>query len=164
MGRPSSYTTEIFEEICERLCTGEPLEAICRDEGMPASRTVHGWLKGEVAGVPSTVSAAIARARDIGYDAIAERTRLVARGGEGSSGDVQRDKLIIDTDLKLLSKWSKKYGDRQIIQGDAQADAINFTIVSSPNATVHLPSSAALSEAESGDVSPQTLGADRGDD
>ena len=63
MGRPSSYTTEIFEEICERLCTGEPLEAICRDEGMPASRTVHGWLKGEVAGVPSTVSAAIARAR-----------------------------------------------------------------------------------------------------
>ena len=45
------------------------------------------------------------------------RTRATARAktaddGGDSSGDVQRDKLIIETDLKLLAKWDpKRYGD-----------------------------------------------------
>ena len=59
------------------------------------------------------LSAAIARARDIGYDAIAEGIIDVARGGEGSTGDVVRDKLIVETELKLLAKFNpKKYGER----------------------------------------------------
>ncbi len=61
----------------------------------------------------SEVKEAIARARDLGEDCIAIGCRLVARGQGESSGDVQRDKLIVDTDLKLLAKWNpKKYGDR----------------------------------------------------
>lgn len=54
----------------------------------------------------------------MGYDAIADRVRKTARGkieadGGESSGDVQRDKLIIDTDLKLLAKWDpKRYGEK----------------------------------------------------
>ena len=38
----------------------------------------------------------------------------MANGVPGfSSGDVARDKLIIETDLKLLAKWhAKKYGDK----------------------------------------------------
>lgn len=114
MGRPSKYSEKIVEEICERLSAGEPLEEICRDEKMPSSRAVHDWIvPGKVATVPESVSTDIARAREIGYDAIAARLRGTARGREESTGDVQRDKLIIDTDLKLLSKWSKKYGDKQ---------------------------------------------------
>jgi len=115
MSRPTNYTPEIFKEICELLADGEPLEQICRRDGMPSSSAVHDWVSGRVASVPSNLSEDITRARGLGYDAIAERLRHTARGdtvvGESSS-DVARDKLIIETDLKLLSKWSKKYNDR----------------------------------------------------
>jgi hypothetical protein len=59
------------------------------------------------------VSQAIAHARDLGWDAIAHKARATARGSGDSKGDIQRDKLIIDTDLKLLAKWDpKRYGDK----------------------------------------------------
>lgn len=116
-GRPSSYSPEIVSHICDRLSNGEPLEEICRDPEVGKvvrPRTIYDWIEGRVASVPDSVSTDIARAREIGYDAIAARTRKVAKGEVGySSQDVQRDKLIIETDLKLLSKWTKKYGDRQ---------------------------------------------------
>ncbi len=125
MPRPSLYTPEIVKEICDRLCTGEPLEQICRDDHMPSATTIHEWTrlasdqKTKVKSVPEYVSGAIAGAREVGYDAIANGARMVARGLEGSTGDVARDKLIIETDLKLLAKWhAKKYGDSTTIKGD----------------------------------------------
>ena len=97
-----------------RLAHGEPLVQICREARMPSVMTVWTWT------VPgSELALAIARAREVGWDAIAARTRNTARGlgpehGGDSTGDVQRDKLIVDTDLKLLAKWDpKRYGDNQ---------------------------------------------------
>jgi len=108
MGRPSTYHPSTVEVICDRLSKGEPLAKICRDDSMPGHRTVYDWMEKQ-----PEVSAIIARARDLGEDVIASDLREVARGGAGSSGDVQRDKLIVETDLKLLAKWNpKKYGDR----------------------------------------------------
>ena len=137
MTRSSSYTPEILAEICERLSQGEPLEQICRDEHMPASRTVYDWADGKVASVPESIPADIARARDIGYDAIASNARMTARGRGESTQDVARDKLIIETDLKLLAKWSKKYGDKitQELTGKDGKDlpAREFTIVIDKN-------------------------------
>jgi hypothetical protein len=42
-GRPSLYTTETVDRICDRLADGESLKAICRFPGMPSERTVLGW-------------------------------------------------------------------------------------------------------------------------
>lgn len=96
-----------------RLSEGEPLAVICREDGMPSDRTVREWAEKD-----HDISAAIARAREAGEDAIAWRLRAVARGEKGaSSGDVQRDKLIVDTDLKLLAKFNpKRWGDRQQVE------------------------------------------------
>lgn len=57
--------------------------------------------------------------------AIAQDTMAVARGVEGySSGDVQRDRLIVETDLKLASKFAKKIlGDKPLIE------AASFTVI-----------------------------------
>lgn len=50
-GRPSTYTPEMAERICEGLLTkdaeGRPqsLEAVLKAEGMPDERTVRRWLK-----------------------------------------------------------------------------------------------------------------------
>lgn len=108
-GRISTFTQEIADEICERLAHGETLEDVCDDEHMPTSRTVRAWRSKYPA-----FASDFARARDDGHEVIAARSRLTARGKEGfSTGDVMRDKLIIETDLKLLAKWDpKKWGDR----------------------------------------------------
>lgn len=119
-GRPPAndpaYTPEIAEEICDLLAEGTPLAEICRLPGMPCWRTVYNW-----SGKDEELNAAIARAREFGYDTIAARLRPTARGltlemGGESTGDVQRDKLIIETDLKLLAKWSPRYAEKRALE------------------------------------------------
>lgn len=107
-GRPSDYTPELAAEICARLAEGEPLAEICREGGMPHPSTVRRWARESEA-----LSLAIADAREDGEERISMNARRTAKGDPGfSTGDVQRDKLVIDTDLKLLAKWNpKKYGD-----------------------------------------------------
>jgi hypothetical protein len=43
-GRPTEYTEEIGETICDRLVDGESLRTICADAGMPDEATVLGWV------------------------------------------------------------------------------------------------------------------------
>jgi hypothetical protein len=45
VGRPSSYTEEIAEEICNRLAEGQSVYEISRNEWMPHIRTVYRWLE-----------------------------------------------------------------------------------------------------------------------
>lgn len=73
MARPTKKSDKLLKEITERLSQGEPLAQICRDEGMPAARTVREWQQTDEA-----VSAAIARAREEGFDAIAAECLRIA--------------------------------------------------------------------------------------
>ncbi len=120
-GRPSTFTAELAAEICNRLSKGEPLAQICRDEHMPAARTVSDWKAAR-----PDFSADFARARDDGFDAIAldcleiaddtsRDTKLVGEEGRevADSEWIARSKLRVDTRLKLLAKWDpKRYGDK----------------------------------------------------
>jgi hypothetical protein len=120
MGRPSTYSPEVVEAICERLSAGEPLAAICRDEGMPGLRTVYDWSDAQ-----ADVSARIARARDVGEEVLLAQCLGIAdddsadytKGTDGNdrpdTEHIQRSKLRIETRLKLLAKWNpKKWGDK----------------------------------------------------
>lgn len=122
VGRPSTYTQEAADEICRRLALGEPLAQICRDDHMPAVRTVSKWKEAH-----ETFCADFARAREEGFDVIAADCLDIADETsrdtvETESGDrpntewISRSKLRIETRLKLLAKWDpKRYGDRQAI-------------------------------------------------
>lgn len=120
MARPSNFTQELADEICERLMQGEPLRVICRDDHMPAWRTVYDWMDAR-----PDVGAAIAQARTRGFDAIAEECLEIAdetafdtkEGAQGAfvanSEWISRSKLRVETRLKLLAKWDpKRYGDK----------------------------------------------------
>lgn len=113
----SKFDAAMFEAICERISNGEPLAEICRDPAITVTqRTVNRWCKDN----PELLAEKL-EARDEGHDAIANRLRLTARGktqadGGESTGDVQRDKLIVDTDLKLLAKWDRRYSDKHSIE------------------------------------------------
>src|ERR1700674_1410214 len=43
-GRPRSYTAERAKRICDLVAEGESLRTIGEMRGMPARRTVRGWL------------------------------------------------------------------------------------------------------------------------
>ena len=126
-GRPSKYTKEIAEEIVQRLSEGEPLRQICRDEHMPSWQVIYAWMNRD-----PELTEAIARARELGQDAIAEdilRERhdeperiLSEGGGRIDSGYVQLLRTRADIKLKLLAKWNpKRYGDRVALAGDADS-------------------------------------------
>lgn len=114
----SKYTDELAEEICTRIANGEPLRAICRDDHMPNWTTVYAWINAD-----PELAQRIARARELGADAIAEDTINIIdtppervntpMGSKIDPGYVQWQKNRVEQRLKLLSKWQpKKYGER----------------------------------------------------
>lgn len=125
MGRPSLYTPEIAEEICERIASGETLTAICLEEGMPALRTVMKWLSREDFGP------LYARAKELRLEVMAEEIKQLSDecregskiktgplGVEITTGDmVERSRLQIDSRKWLLARLaSKTYGDRTALE------------------------------------------------
>jgi hypothetical protein len=134
-GRPSSYTPQIAQTILSRIALGEPLEAICREPGMPCSATVRDWVdpKSRPKIVPDSFSSEYARARAAGFDAIAaEALRIADTPQDGEEVITKPDgaqefrrgdmlghrKLQIDTRRWLLSKWDpKRYGDKLAFGG-----------------------------------------------
>jgi hypothetical protein len=123
MGRPSKFTQAIVDEICDRLSNGETLRSICREDHMPHWNTVYDW-----AAADATIAGRIARARDLGADAIAEGTVEIIdqqperdQNGKIDPGWVAHQKLRAEHRLKLLAKWNpKKYGDKMQLSGDAE--------------------------------------------
>lgn len=113
-GRPSLETPETKQAIIDRITDGEPLAQICRDPDMPCQSAVNNWRRND-----AEFDGDFARAREAGHDMIASNIRQVARGGEGSSGDVARDRLIVETDLKLLAKWDKRYSEKVTVHSES---------------------------------------------
>lgn len=105
-------TPELVDTICARLSVGDPLRQICRDEGVDYS-IIYDWRKQD-----SELDQRIARARDQGFDAIADNCLEIA---DDKEEDAQSRRVRVDTRLKLLAKWSpKKYGDAVTLRGDAE--------------------------------------------
>ena len=124
-GRPSRYTPELAQEICDRISKGEPLLQICKDDRMPERRTVYDWLE-RIDGL----SAQFARAREEGCDAMAEQSLAIMDGEplavfddagnkRYDSGSIAWNKNRAEHRLKLLACWNpKKYGSKVQLGGD----------------------------------------------
>lgn len=122
-GRPSKFTLELAEKICERLAQGESLRSIGRDESMPADSTMRRWLVSDDAEFKE-FQAQYARARDVGLDAMVDEILDIAHDGsndwmkrEGKEivdhEHISRSRLRIDTLKWYASKLApKRYGDR----------------------------------------------------
>lgn len=125
MGRPSDFTQEIADEICERLSNAESLRKICLSEHMPSQTTVFRWLADERY---SKFREQYTRAREAQADALFDECLDIADDGsndyvgedEKYNGDaVQRAKLRIDTRKWMAGKLRPKvYGDKTMIGSD----------------------------------------------
>lgn len=125
LGRPSSYSAELATKICTELAQGRSLRDVCSDDGMPSESTVRSWAVDDREGF----SAHYARAREIGYHAMADELMDIAddgrndwmeRRGDGEPGwqangeHIQRSRLRVDARKWMLSKVLPKiYGDKQ---------------------------------------------------
>jgi hypothetical protein len=132
MGRPSEFSPEVANEICERIAKGESLRAICKGDDqtaegwMPNQATVYRWLASKEEWAEA-FREQYARAREMQaetfVDAIVEiadatdepaKAKLaMSEGGEIVVRDHNRDRLRIEARKWAASKLApKKYGDK----------------------------------------------------
>lgn len=122
MGRPTSFTPEIANEICERIAKGESLRAITSDEEsgwLPSETTVRRWLSGSEEW-QAEFRRQYAHAREMQAEhfaeeiiEIADATTSVKPDGTVVVHDPNRDRLRIDARKWFAAKVApKKYGEK----------------------------------------------------
>ena len=127
-GRPTDYTMDLVDKICERVACGESMRSICRDDSMPVMTTMFRWLRErpefkqqyEIAKEES----AEAWAEDIVYIADNEASQPLIKDGVPIEIDgeilkvtdapsVAHARLRVDARKWAASKLKpKKYGDK----------------------------------------------------
>jgi len=125
-GRPTQYTSELGTEICRRLAEGESLNAICKDERMPARSTAVRWVIDDAGG---EFSDKYARARAAQAELMSEEMLEIAdekahdlttdaQGNETVDQEVlQRSRLRVDTRKWIMSRMApRRWGDRQQVE------------------------------------------------
>jgi hypothetical protein len=133
-GRPSSYTFEIAEEICERLSSGQSLLQICQDEHMPARVTVYRWAEANEA-----FRNKFARAREEMAHFHFDHMWEIARDDKGDffydekgnavadHARLNRHKLQIDVlKFRAMKLLPRIYGDRPTDEAPQQAMIIKW--------------------------------------
>jgi hypothetical protein len=126
-GRPSIYTPEIVDAICDAIAKGEGVATICARAGMPAEKTVYLWLDD-----PSKAEflQRYMRAREAQADLLAEQILQIADDGTNDTQKDEDGKVRVDQDVIARSrlrvdarKWlagklaPKKYGDKLALGG-----------------------------------------------
>lgn len=121
-GRPSSYTEEMAEKLCDLIAAGQSLRKICLADDMPDQTTVYRWLRQQ-----ESFRQHYAHAREIQAETIFDECLDIAddggndwmadkesEGGVKYNGDhVQRSRLRIDARKWMAGKLApKKYGEK----------------------------------------------------
>jgi len=122
-GRPSDFTPEIANEICERLAKGESLRSITgagRDDFMPSETTVRRWLAGNE-DWNEEFRRQYARAREDQADYKFEEAWEIATKATPETVAVAR--LQVDVVKWQAGKLApKKYGDKIAHVGGGEGD------------------------------------------
>ena len=126
VGRPSTFTADMGNRICDRMETGESLRSICRDDNFPHVGQVIKWLASDS---NREFRLQYAHSRQVGLEVmaddvlnIADQNPVLTPAGNIDNAGVQHQRLRVDTRKWILSKQLPKvYGDRTILAGDADA-------------------------------------------
>lgn len=120
VGRPTIRTPEMIDEIIERIAKGESLRKICEDAHMPHRLTVDRWLI-EDAGFATIYT----RAREAQADLILDGMEKIEHDALSGAVEASAASAVLNNQrwrAKVLAP--KRYGDRQIIQGDRDSDPV----------------------------------------
>jgi hypothetical protein len=123
LGRPTDFSQDLADQLCERLADGESLRSICEEDAMPNKATVFRWL----AKFPD-FSDQYARARETQADSLFDEILSIADDGRNdwmkrNHGDderwvengeaLRRSQLRVDARKWMAGKLRpKKYGEK----------------------------------------------------
>jgi len=109
IGRPKLDPSVFMDELVDRLTYGESLLSICNHSGnMPS----YEWVT-KLAVLNPPLFKAIDDARTLGTEALFDLMQDIASGGEYSTGDIHRDRLLIDVIWRTIRMRNpNKYGDK----------------------------------------------------
>ena len=117
MGRPSSYTQAMADEICGRIADGESLRSMCLEDRMPSKTTVFKWLIDN-----ASFSDQYARARETQADTLFDDILHIADAArlKTDSDALNHAKVRIDARKWMAGKLRpKKYGEKlSLTDGD----------------------------------------------
>lgn len=131
-GRPvEPIPTAAADELIAWIEQGKTLREWCRQPNNPPWRTVYNWLDKD-----EEFAARLARARQRGLEALAMECQHIADENCIDQVDVQRNRLRIETRLKLLAIWDpKRYGPKSAIDHGGSVQLNVITGVPKPDAS-----------------------------
>jgi hypothetical protein len=142
-GRPSLYSQEVADAICEHIAHGKSLVSYCSQDGAPGYSTVMRWLTDN-----ETFRDKYVRAREAQADYLAEEIVQIADDGLNDTYEVDgetrvnqdvvaRSRLRVDARKWYAARMApKKYGDKVQTEltgangGPVQVEAIAIEMVS----------------------------------
>jgi hypothetical protein len=121
MGRPSTFTQEIADEICARVMESDyGLEEICEADDLPSARTVFRWLAAH-----ESFRQQYARAKEAQGHVQADRGLKDAL----TATDASLGRLKFDARKWAASKLApKQYGDKLAVGGDDEAGPVRLEL------------------------------------
>lgn len=118
VGRPSLYSNELVDRICEWISEGKSLRSFCRIEGNPGFQTVLDWLNDDD---KLYFRSKYARAREIQAEIMADELLEIADDTKPDQLKLAHDKMKIETRQWIAAKLlPKKYGNIQHIEDITQ--------------------------------------------
>lgn len=138
VGRPTDYSLELAEQICERVANGQGLVKICKEDAMPHRSTVMRWIFKN-----KEFCDMYTHARELQADFYFEEILEISDGSEGDTYEdekgnirtdhevVNRSRLRVDTRKWMVARLApKKYGDQA-----AGSEAMQITVNNVPTKT-----------------------------
>ena len=118
-GRPTIYTEDMGDLICEGVARKIPLARLCdENDDLPVSRTVYRWLR-----LHPEFCRNYMRAKEDQADYLVEEALLIA---DDLNVDPQHKRIMVDTRKWVASRFNvKKYGDRQFVETKDTTDDVS---------------------------------------
>jgi hypothetical protein len=124
-GRPSSYTEELADLVCNQIARGESLRSICAADDFPTKETVLHWLVNS-----PDFYAKYARARQAQAEVMDEKILETAERCLAGDLDAHAAKVAIGAYQWRASKLQPKvYGDAmQLKHADHEGNAMHVKV------------------------------------
>jgi|TARA_R110000803_G_scaffold210037_1_gene280838 hypothetical protein len=111
-GRPTDYTEDTANKICDLFAMGKSMRQVCLEDGMPVPSTIYLWLSKH-----REFSDKYVCAKADGQECLVDELSEIA--DKVLTGDYDPNQARVAADIK---KWHitklapKKYGDKQFIE------------------------------------------------
>lgn len=106
----TTITAELVLDVCEDVANGKTLSAAAKErDTSPSAIRYHLMKDAELFSVST-------RAREVGCDAIADECIAIA---DDPTLDATEKRIRIDTRIRLIGKWSKRYNDKVVVESNS---------------------------------------------